>query len=53
MNVSNPSKGQLLAALITLFVLPKLSAIPVWINEIHYDNASGDTGEFRYYWHRR
>jgi len=47
MHIHNPLKGRLLAALIALaVVLPQLSAIPLWINEIHYSNASADTGEF-------
>jgi hypothetical protein len=47
MIIPTPSKGRLLAALITLaLVLPQLSAIPIWINEIHYSNASSDIGEF-------
>ncbi|MBK1880531.1 hypothetical protein [Pelagicoccus mobilis] len=30
----------------TCLSISSVSAIPVWINEIHYDNAGGDTGEF-------
>ena len=38
--------GRLSAALASLLLASNLVAIPVWINEIHYDNASGDVGEF-------
>ncbi len=37
--------GRLLAALSSFLLASNLPAVPVWINEIHYDNASGDTGE--------
>lgn len=47
MKIHNPLKGRLLAALISLVIaLPQLSAIPVWINEIDYDNLGTDTDEF-------
>jgi hypothetical protein len=46
MIIPTPSKGRLFAALIVLATtLPQLSAFSAWINEIHYDNASGDTNE--------
>jgi hypothetical protein len=38
--------GRLSAALASLLLASNLFAIPVWINEIHYDNASTDVGEF-------
>ncbi len=37
---------RLAVTLATLIILPQLSAISVWINEIHYDNSGGDVGEF-------
>lgn len=42
----HPYSGRLLSALLAFTLLPHLSAISVWINEIHYDNTGGDTGEF-------
>lgn len=40
------SLGRLAAALASLLLASNLVAIPIWINEIHYDNAGGDVGEF-------
>ena len=37
---------RLAVTLSMLTILPQLSAISVWINEIHYDNSGGDVGEF-------
>jgi len=36
----------LAVTLAALIPLPQLSAISVWVNEIHYDNDGGDLGEF-------
>lgn len=36
----------LVASLIPLVSAPAFAATPVFINEIHYDNTGGDTGEF-------
>ncbi len=38
--------GRLSAALASFLLASNLVAIPVWINEIHYDNTGGDVGEF-------
>ena len=36
----------LLAVSVVAFAATKSSAVPIFINEIHYDNAGADTGEF-------
>jgi uncharacterized protein len=46
MRYPHPYSGRLLSTLLAFTLLPHLSAISIWINEIHYDNADGDTGEF-------
>jgi len=38
--------GRLPVAIASFLLATNLVAIPVWINEIHYDNSGGDTGEF-------
>lgn len=38
--------NRVVATLSAMTLIPQLSAISVWINEIHYDNSGGDVGEF-------
>lgn len=35
-----------LATILALFATAHAKALPIWINEIHYDNLGGDQGEF-------